>query len=142
MPEKEAEAEPWDKLYIDLIGLYTIKINKKKDLILHCVTIKDPATEWFEIKQIPDNRVDTIANIVEQTQFARYPCPTQIVLDREKEFMAEFLEMIKNNYGIKKKTITTRNPQANSIIERIYQVIGNMIRIFEVQEREIDKSDP
>ena len=60
---------------------------------------------------------------------------------QRKTFMAEFSEMIKNNYGIK-KTITTRNPQTNFIIERIYQVIGNIIKIFEIHEREIDESDP
>ena len=45
----------------------------------------DSITEWFEIKQIPDKRADTIINIVEQTWFARYPSPTQIILDREKK---------------------------------------------------------
>ena len=33
-----------------------------------------------------------------------------------------------NEYGIIRKIITTRNPQANSIIERIHQVVGDMIR--------------
>eukprot|EP00957_Ditylum_brightwellii_P095451 7270270-Ditylum_brightwellii.AAC.1 len=56
--------------------------------------------------------------------------------------MAEFTEMIASDYGAKKKPITARNPQANSIIEKIHQTIGNMIRSFEVHETSIDEKDP
>jgi hypothetical protein len=34
--------------------------------------------------------------------------------------------MITNDYGIKRKGSTTQNPQTNSIIERIYQTLGNI----------------
>jgi transposase InsO family protein len=33
--------------------------------------------------------------------------------------------MIKEDYGVKAKPITVRNPQANAIVERVHQVIGN-----------------
>ena len=56
--------------------------------------------------------------------------------------MAEFAKMVRNDYGIKTKPITTRNPQANSIIERIHQTIGNMIRTFRMHDSEIDETDP
>ena len=44
------------------------------------------------------------------------------------------------DYGIKKKPITTRNPQANAIVERIHQVLGNMLRTFNLEEEE--EEDP
>ncbi len=50
--------------------------------------------------------------------------------------------MVKEDYGIKRKPITTRNPQANAIVERVHQTIGNMIRTFELHERDIDEDDP
>eukprot|EP00957_Ditylum_brightwellii_P079037 6011388-Ditylum_brightwellii.AAC.1 len=56
--------------------------------------------------------------------------------------MAEFSEMTLKDYGVKKKPITVRNPQANSIIERIHQTIGNMIGSFEVHSTDIDEKDP
>ena len=46
--------------------------------------------------------------------------------------MAEFSKMCHNDYGLKRKPITTRNPQSNEIIERIHQTIGNNIRTFDV----------
>ena len=101
----------------------------------------DPATKCFEIKDIKSKRADIIANVVEKTWLTRYPWPTQVVYDRGNEFMAEFSAMIKD-YGITKRPITKRNPQANSIIERIHQTIGNILRTFRVQENELDKEDP
>ena len=120
LPPKIAESEPWDKLYVDMIGPYTIPRKGKSTLTLWAVTMIDPATGWFEMKQVNTKRADVIANLVEQTWLSRYPWPTSLIIDRGTEFMAEFAEMIINDYGIKKKPITTRNPQANAIMERIH----------------------
>jgi transposase InsO family protein len=50
--------------------------------------------------------------------------------------------MIKEDYGVKAKPITVRNPQANAIIERVHQVIGNIIRTFELESTYLDETDP
>ena len=145
LPAKEAQANPWDVLCVDLIGPYTIKCGKHKKNLkpLWCITMIDPATGWFEMREILDKQADTIANIVEQAWFTRYPWPTQIIFDRGKEFMAEFAQMVQHDYGVKRKPITTRNPQANSIIERVHQTIGNIIRTFEMNKKtDIDEEDP
>ena len=54
--------------------------------------------------------------------------------------MGEFAKMAKLDYGIKRKPITTRNPQANAIIERIHQTLGNILRTFDIDE--VDEKDP
>ena len=46
--------------------------------------------------------------------------------------MAEFAKMCHNDYGLKRKPITTKNPKSNAIIERIHQTIGNIILTFDV----------
>ena len=46
--------------------------------------------------------------------------------------MAEFSKMCHNDYGLKRKPITTKNPQSNAIIKCIHQTIGNIIRTFDV----------
>ena len=143
LPEKEAEAEPWMRLCVDLIGPYKIKRKGKPELTLWCVTMIDPATGWFEMREIPNKEAITIANLVEQTWLTRYPWPQLLIYDRGKEFMGEFAKMVKEDYGIKRKGITTRNPQANAIIERIHQTIGNVIRTFQVQDDAyLDEDDP
>ena len=143
LPAKEAEATPWDKLCIDLIGPYKIRRKGKPELQCSAVTFIDPATSWFEIHQINDKRSDTVANVAEQEWFCRYPWPTQITYDRGSEFLGkEFQEMVKKTYGVTGKPITVRNPQANAIVERVHQTIGNIIRTFELEDNYIDEDDP
>ena len=141
-PEKQAEAIPWDTLCIDLIGPYAIGKGKNK-LTLHCLTMIDPATGWFEIIEIKEKKADLIANLLEMHWLTRYPWPTQVVMDRGREFMAEVPIMLKNEYGISRKPITTRNPQANAMVERAHQTMGNMIRSIEVQgKHDLPKWNP
>ena len=92
----------------------------------------DPATGWFEMAQIPNKTAAEPADITKKTWFTRYPLPQRIVFDCGNEFMDEFSKMCHNYYGLKRKPITTRNPQSNAIIEHIHQTIGNIIRTFDV----------
>jgi len=103
----------------------------------------DPATGWFEIQQYNYRKSITVANIIEQEWFSRYPWPTQVTFDRGSEFIGQdFQKMIKEDYGVKAKPITVRNPQANAIVERVHQVIGNIIRTFELENNYLDDEDP
>ena len=46
--------------------------------------------------------------------------------------MAEFAKICQNDNGLKRKPLTTRNPNYNAIIEWIHKTIGNIIRTFDV----------
>ena len=151
LPLKEPEATPWYQLCVDLIGPYKIPIKKyakskdvkKRYSTIWCVTMIDPATSWFEMKQINNKQAITVAHAVEQTWLSRYPWPKKITYDKGSEFMADFAKIIVDEYGIKKSGISPRNPQANSILERIHQVIGNMIKTFQIYDREdLEEQDP
>ena len=48
LPAKLAEETPWNKLCVDLIGPYKIRIKGKEPLILKAVTMIHPVTGWFE----------------------------------------------------------------------------------------------
>jgi hypothetical protein len=140
LPAKLAEENPWDTLCVDLAGPYKIERKGKKDLMLWCLTMIDPATGWFEMEQISNKTAAEVADIYETTWFTRHPLPQRITLDRGTEFMAEFAKIVKNDCGLKLEPVTTRNPQANAIIERVHQTIGNIIRTFKVQS--MDSDDP
>ena len=145
LPAKEAEAVPWERLCVDLIGPYTIERKNQENLTLKAVTMIDPATGWLEIEQyLEDREAITIANIVENTWLTRYPRPDLCTIDRGSEFIGHQFknQLMKKEYGIKVKKATTANPQANSILERVHQVIGNMIRTFQLEENYLDEDDP
>jgi hypothetical protein len=70
-----------------------------------------------------------------------YPRPIQVTFDNGSVFKSVFKEMC-DNLGIKCRSTTSYNHQGNSIIERIHQVMGNMLRAFELEERELYPYDP
>ena len=104
----------------------------------------DPATGWFEIVRYNDKQADTIANILEKTWLCRYPHRTIITYDRGNEFLGHAFknDVIEREYGIKAKCETKENPQENSILERIQQVIFNLVRTFDLKNNYLDEDDP
>ena len=58
-------SQSWDVLCIDLIGPYNIerKNKTKKPLPLWTLTMIDPTTGWFEIREIKKKSADTVENI-------------------------------------------------------------------------------
>ena len=101
----------------------------------------DPATGWFEVKDIPEQSSDACSKAFDDTWLCRYPPPQYIGYDNGKEYKRFFREMIAN-YGIKGKTTTTYNPQSNGIIERVHQILANSLRTLELEEQELDAHDP
>jgi hypothetical protein len=108
--EKDAEAMPWDRLCINLIGPYNIKRSVKGVKIpsFKCVTMIDLATGWFKIKQYDDKKSITVANIVEQEWLTCYPRPSLVTLDHSSEFIGQDIhDMCINDYRIKREVIST-----------------------------------
>ena len=68
--------------------------------------------------------------------------PNTVIGDRGNEFLTKFRKLIINDYSIMVKPITSRNPQANAILERVHQTIGNILRSFKVQNMILDDKNP
>ena len=49
-------------------------------------------------------------------------------MDEGNEFAGKVSAALKQQCGINRKNVTTRNPQSNGMFERIHQVVGNMMR--------------
>jgi hypothetical protein len=47
-----------------------------------------------------------------------------------------------DNYGMREKPSSSYNPQSNGIRERVHQVLGNALRAFELENKELDTTDP
>eukprot|EP00957_Ditylum_brightwellii_P122579 9347887-Ditylum_brightwellii.AAC.1 len=106
------------------------------------VVCSDDFDGWFEVKETTMRSSNIVANIVEQTWLTRYLWPQKAILDRGMEFMKDFITLVQDEYGIKYKPITTRHPQANSIVERAHQTIGNLLRTFKPGSAELDPEEP
>jgi len=138
LPPKKPEEVPWERLCIDLIGPYKIdsKFHSEAERTLHCLTMIDPVTGWFEIAEIPAKSADVIMDVLEQKWLVHYPRPTEVIRDRGREFYLEVQGTLKNDYGIRRKLITTRNPQANAMVERAHQTLHTMLNTMQLGQGE------
>ena len=65
---------PGDVVKIDTVGPYTVTSNEGKTLHLSCKTMIDPATGWFEMKEMKDTNNSTdAARIFNNMWLSRYP---------------------------------------------------------------------
>ena len=145
LPPKEAETTPWKSVCVDLIGPYTIKAKDDTVLDFMCLTMIDPATGWFEIIELPLATVNVtrkgkeiaeiiidissaaVSKLFNKQWLSRYPRAKYITYDNGSEFKLHF-ESLCDSYGLKRKPTTIKNPQANTILERIHGVFTDMLR--------------
>ena len=61
-----------------------------------------------------------------------------------KEFIGnEFIKsLIEMEYGITFKRNTSGNPMSNAILERIHQVLGNLVQTCNITQTYVDEDDP
>ena len=140
-PDKLVEKISRNKLCVDLIGTYFISTkSKKENLHLKAVTKIDLATVWFEMSQYDDKRAINTANLVETTWLSRYPRLTEITYDQGEEFIGhEFQKsLIETEYRIIAKPSTSGNSMSNMILKWIHQVLGNLVRTFNIQQTYVD----
>jgi hypothetical protein len=117
------------------------------------LTMIDPASSWFEMvelsvitrqqttmvkgrellkdKEIFDKSSERIARLINKTWLCRYPHCRYLIYDNGSEFILHF-ERLCGSYGIKCKPTTVKNPQANAILERVHQVLGQLLRTAEL----------
>ena len=146
----------WNTVHIDLIGPYTIATKQHtpdgdiKDVELHltCMTFIDPATGWFEIAQVPYYNIEDvkggnveyinktsarISQLFNNVWLSRYPRPHRVVFDNGSEFKSDFVPLLQD-FDVKPVCTTVKNPQANAPVERVHQVIHNMMITKDLNE--------
>ena len=162
--KKIKELVPWETVHIDLIGPYSVTAKqiqpggsiKEVELTLTAMTMVDPATGWFEITEVPyysiedvkrdenqyiDKSSARISQLFEQAWLGRYPRPKQVIFDNGSEFKMHFVTLLKD-FDIKPKPTTVENPQGNAPVERIHQVVHNMVKTKELDKFIFDYIDP
>ncbi len=78
---------------------------------------------------------------MDDTWLARYPRPQYVGYDNGSEFKDVFHEMVQN-YGMRPARSTAYNPQSHGVIERVHQVVEDALRTFELEEVDLDDTNP
>ena len=127
LPPREAVGLPWSEVACDLIGPWNIRVGQH-ELSVNALTIIDTVSNLTELIRLENKTAAHVAMKFENEWLARYPRPNRCIHDNGKEFIgAPFIAMLARN-GIEDVPTTVKNPQANSICERMHQTVGNCLR--------------
>ena len=129
VPPRDDVSVPWEEIAVDCIGPWRIPVAPFGDLTFKALTVVDTCTTLLEIVRVDDNSAQHAAHKLGLCWLSRYPRPSRCIFDQGTEFKSDFLAAL-DAEGIKPVPITTKNPQANAIIERTHKTAGDMIRTY------------
>ncbi len=86
--------------------------------------------ELLQTEEIFDKSSNRIAKLVNKTWLSRYPRCLYIIYDNGSKFILHF-EHLCDSYGMMHKPSMVKNPQANAVLERVHQVLGQMLHTSE-----------
>ncbi len=108
---------------------------------IHVTTMVDPVTGWFECQQLYGTpSAYRCQQILDTVWLARYPRPKEIGMDNGTEFKGMFSQLY-TNMGMTPHRTNSWNPQANAVLERIHQVLGDGLQAFDLEGTEIDPEE-
>ena len=93
----------------------------------------DQATDWIEIHYMSEVITDLVANKVELAWLIRHSLSNERFVDKGKELFVKLKTMMANGFGFLCNSINTRNPQGNTFVVRVHQIIGNIKYTFKIQ---------
>ena len=104
-------------------------------VVLSTYAMEDGQTATSVPHHHSQKTADAMANWLEIHWLTRHPWPTEMTMDKGREFAREVSETLQNECGVKRKIVTSRNPQSNSMIERCHKTLHNMIRSAQIKDR-------
>lgn len=114
------QAPPWESVAVELIGPYgnSKELNKNR----YALTMIDVGTRWVELAPLNVKECENVVLEFDRWWLCRYPRPNNCIYNQGKEFVGQEFQELLTSYGIKSTPTTTRNPQANGIVERIHSM--------------------
>ena len=127
LASREASIHPWREVAVDTIGPWTLDVGGHS-IEFRALTIIDPVTNLVELIRLNNMTAQHVGLQFENTWLARYPKPQYCIYDQGTEFTGYGFLNVLARHNIRGRPITTKNPQANAICERMHQTVGNALR--------------
>ena len=118
---------PWQQVDVDLIGPWEVPTGTGRIYKLKALTCIDRVTNLPELIRIDCKDSDHIAAKFEECWLSRYPRPEMCCHDGGGEFKGHQFQNLLYSFGIADVCTTSRNPQGNSVCERMHQDVGNVL---------------
>ena len=128
VPMKLAEGNPWEEVQVDLVGPWFFKFPPKWEIKINAITAIDPFIGNCEVQRLKNKTCAHTATKFYQMWLTRYPRPLRCIHDNGSEFIGQEFQDTLKYHGIQDVATTVKNPQANSVIERMHHTAGTIFR--------------
>jgi transposase InsO family protein len=116
----------FERIGVDVIG----PLPKTKNGNKYIVTFTDSFTRWVEAYAVPEQKEETIAELLVCEIVCRFGAPKYLVSDRGSNFLSALCTKVYELMKIKKVTTTSYHPQSNGIVERFNGVLVQMLAMY------------
>ena len=123
------------------MGPYAVTLKTKTEKKLTAMTFIDLATGWFEVVECFSKDSAHMSQTLQNVWLSRYPRPEGIIFDNGTKFKKDF-QYIFDDYGVAPRPTTIKNPQVNAILERVHQVLSNILCCKNITNLDLNPKDP
>ena len=117
---------PFERIGVDAVGPLPETLSGNKYIIV----FTDSFTRWTEAFAVPEQKEETVAQLLVEEIVCRFGAPKYLVSDRGANFLSNLCNKIYELLKINKVTTTSYHPQSNGIVERFNGVLVEMLSMF------------
>ena len=97
----------------------------------------DYLTKWPEVYPVRDQTAHTIARTLVEGIISRHGVPTEVLSDRGRNFLSDFMREVYHLMGIHKVSTTAYHPQSDGLVERFNRTLTDMLsKVVDRQRRD------
>ena len=114
---------PWDTLSVDIVGL--LPADRRHEFLIVLVD----CYSWYTILVPASNHTaNTVSDALLRHVVPYFGTPRHLLSDRGREFVGEIWGKLMRSLGVQLLMASPYHPEGNSINERTYRTINNMLR--------------
>ena len=129
LPPRNALSTPWDEVAVDLVGPWTVEATDGISYEFNSLTCIDPVTNLVELIRVDRKTAEHVGQQFENAWLSRYPSPNRCIHDNGGEFLGRDFQAILTKHSIESVPTTVKNPESNSICERMHKTILDILRV-------------
>jgi hypothetical protein len=117
---------PFEILGVDVIGPLPETLSRNKYAVVFTCSL----CRWVEAFAVPEQKEETIAQLLVEEIVCRFGAPKYLLSDRGANFLSALCSKVYELLQINKVTTTSYHPQANGIVERFNGTLVEMLSMF------------
>jgi len=122
----DTQSEPWNKIYLDIIGPLPITEEGYKYLL----TCQDNLSKYVIAVPLKDQTVNQVATKLVERIICIFGIPSIILTDQGSNFMSDLFIRICKLFRIEKIHTTAYHPESNGSLERTHKTLVTYLRCF------------